>query len=141
MSLLLVSVAALLIMSCGTQESGVPSPGLPKAPSSGTPPVPSPTAPPATEPADENKTPADVPLAISVAKNLEIPWALDFLPDGSLIFTERPGRIRLIDAQEGLLPEPLLTIDEVAHRGEGGLLGIAVHPDFAKNQFIYVYYT
>ena len=83
----------------------------------------------------------DAPLATSVAKKLEIPWALDFLPDGSIVFTERPGRVRLIDAQEGLLPEPLLTIDEVAHRGEGGLLGVAVHPDFANNHFIYVYYT
>ena len=85
--------------------------------------------------------PADVPLATSVAKNLEIPWSLDFLPDGNLIFTERPGNIKLIDAEEGLLPEPLLTINEVAHHGEGGLLGIAVHPDFAESQFIYVYYT
>ena len=39
------------------------------------------------------------------------------------------------------MPEPLLTISEVAHHGEGGLLGIVVHPDFARNQFIYVYYT
>ncbi len=83
----------------------------------------------------------DAPLATSVAKKLEMPWALDFLPDGSIVFTERPGRVRLIDAQEGLLPEPLLTIDEVAHRGESGLLGVAVHPDFANNHFIYVYYT
>ncbi len=97
--------------------------------------------PPTTEPAAENELPEDAPLATSVAKNLEIPWALDFLPDGSIVFTERPGRIRLVDVREGLLPEPLLTINEVARRGEGGLLGIAVHPDFAKNQFIYVYYT
>jgi len=83
----------------------------------------------------------EAPLAASVAKNLEVPWALDFLPDGSIIFTERPGRIRFIDPKEGLLPEPLLVIDEVAHVGEGGLLGIAVHPDFDQNQFIYVYYT
>lgn len=83
----------------------------------------------------------DVPLAVSLAQELEIPWALDFLPDGSLVITERPGRVRLIDVREGLLPEPLLIIDEVAHRGEGGLLGIAVHPDFASNHFIYVYYT
>lgn len=81
------------------------------------------------------------PLATSVAKKLEIPWALDFLPDGSIVFTERAGRVRLIDAKEDLLPEPLLTIDEVAHVGEGGLLGIAAHPNFAKNRFIYVYYT
>ena len=83
----------------------------------------------------------DAPLATSLAEKLEIPWALDFLPDGSIVFTERPGRIRLIDAQEGLLLKPLLTIDEVAHRGESGLLGIAVHPDFANNHFIYVYFT
>lgn len=80
-------------------------------------------------------------LASAVAVNLEIPWALDFLPDGSLVFTERPGRVRLIDVREGLLPEPLLTMTGVAHRGEGGLLGIAVHPAFARNQFIYVYHT
>ncbi len=93
--------------------------------------APSATAPPA----------GDIPLATSLAQKLEIPWALDFLPDGSLVFTERPGRVRLLDAGKGLLPEPLLTIDEVAHRGEGGLLGIAVHPDFASNNFIYLYYT
>lgn len=86
---------------------------------------------------------------VALARNLEIPWALDFLPDGSfgfaqdksIIFTERPGRVRLIDADKGLLAEPLLTIGEVAPRGEGGLLGIAVHPDFARNSFVYVYYT
>ena len=81
------------------------------------------------------------PAVASIARKLDIPWALDFLPDGSIIFTERAGRIRLIHVKEGLLPDPLLTIDEVAHAGEGGLLGIAVHPDFAENPFIYVYYT
>ncbi|KCZ72334.1 glucose/sorbosone dehydrogenase [Candidatus Methanoperedens nitroreducens] len=91
-------------------------------------------------------TPTAPPLddtlpAVSVAKELDIPWALDFLPDGSIIFTERAGRIRLIDEKEGLLPDPLLTIDEVAHRGEGGLLGIVLHPDFVQNSFVYVYYT
>ncbi len=83
----------------------------------------------------------EAPLAAVVAKNLEIPWAIDFLPDGSIIFTERSGRIRLLDAKEGLWPDPLLTIEEVANVGEGGLLGLTVHPDFTKNQFIYVYYT
>jgi len=96
---------------------------------------------PPTSPAPENKSTENAPLAASVAKKLDIPWALDFLPDGSIIFTERTGRIRLIDTREGLLPDPLLTIDEVAHIGEGGLLGITVHPDFAQNPFIYVYYT
>ncbi len=99
-----------------------------------------PSVPPATAPPAGDQTP-DIPLAASLAQKLEIPWALDFLPDGSLVFTERPGRVRLIDVREGLLSEPLLIIDEVAHRGEGGLLGIAVHPNFASNRFIYVYYT
>jgi len=96
---------------------------------------------PQVPPPPENESIEDAPLAASVAKKLDIPWALDFLPDGSIIFTERAGRIRLIDIREGLLPDPLLTIDEVEHTGEGGLLGIAVHPDFTQNQFIYVYYT
>lgn len=100
------------------------------------PPAPLPVTPPA-----EEEILKETPLVTSVAKNLEIPWALDFLPDGSVIFTERAGRIRLIDPKEGLLPEPLLTIDEVAHIGEGGLLGLAVHPNFSENQFVYVYYT
>lgn len=91
--------------------------------------------------APENKSIWDEAIAVSVANRLDIPWALDFLPDGSIIFTERAGRIRLIDAREGLLLDSLLTIDEVVHTGEGGLLGIAVHPDFTRNPFIYVYYT
>ncbi|MDI3539820.1 MAG: hypothetical protein PWQ52_943 [Methanolobus sp.] len=84
----------------------------------------------------------EYPLASLVADELEIPWSLSFLPDGSsMIFTERPGRVRLIDNEEGLLANPLLTIGEVEHTGEGGLLGITVHPDFENNSFIYVYYT
>ncbi len=82
-----------------------------------------------------------LPATEILATGLEIPWSLDFLPDGSIVFSERPGRIRLIDSGGHLLKEPLLKIEEVAHRGEGGLLGIARHPDFSRNGFIYVYYT
>lgn len=96
---------------------------------------------PAVMPETEKKVSQNAPLAVSVAKGLEIPWALDFLFDGSIIFTERSGRVRLIDTKDGLLQDPLLTISDVAHVGEGGLLGIAVHPDFVTNRFIYVYYT
>ena len=81
------------------------------------------------------------PAITTVAASLEIPWALEFLPDGSIIFTERPGRIRIVDTEKGLLPDSLLTIAEVANRGEGGLLGIALHPGFDTNRFVYVYYT
>jgi glucose/arabinose dehydrogenase len=97
--------------------------------------------PPVSSTAADSGDSDEAPLAAPLAQGLEIPWALGFLPDGSLIFTERAGRVRLIDRQEGLLAEPLLVIEEVAHRGEGGLLGIAVHPDFANNHFIYLYHT
>ncbi|MEW6721667.1 MAG: PQQ-dependent sugar dehydrogenase [Candidatus Micrarchaeota archaeon] len=75
----------------------------------------------------------------TVASGLELPWALDFLPDGTMVFTERPGRIRLVRNGE-LLPEPAATI-EVATVGESGLLGLAVDPDFSSTKAIFVYYT
>lgn len=100
--------------------------------------VPSPTGPIITEKKDTR----DVPLVSVVATNLEVPWALAFLPDNSLLITERPGRVRLITSNGNLLPEPLLTLQVVQKiQGEGGLHGIVPHPDFEKNKFIYIYYT
>lgn len=71
-----------------------------------------------------------------VAENLVVPWSIDFLPDGRIIFTERGGRINVVN-------EDVVTMAEidVAAVGEGGLLGIAVAPEFAENSFVYVYYT
>jgi glucose/arabinose dehydrogenase len=88
-----------------------------------------------------NTSPNPVPNnnITEIAQNLEVPWALDFLPDGSMIFTERPGRIRLIE-NGILLGEPVATLD-VATVGESGLMGLAVDPDFKSNNYIYVYYT
>ncbi|HSA83964.1 MAG TPA: PQQ-dependent sugar dehydrogenase [Patescibacteria group bacterium] len=76
-----------------------------------------------------------------VAENLDTPWAIAFLPDTSMLVTERAGRVRFIDANGTLRAEPIATISDVKEIGEGGLLGIAVHPDFASNHFIYLYYT
>ncbi len=74
-----------------------------------------------------------------VVRNLEIPWSMDFAPDGRAFVTERPGRIRTI--RNGALdPQPWATLD-VAHVGEGGLLGLVVGPDFARTKFVYVYHT
>lgn len=74
-----------------------------------------------------------------IASNLEIPWSIDFLPNGDAIFTERPGRIRLI--KNGKLLEQSVAEIIIARVGEAGLLGIAVDPEFESNSFIYVYYT
>ncbi len=71
--------------------------------------------------------------------NLEIPWSLVFLPDGRALVSERPGRIRLIENGK-LFPEPYMRID-VKHIGEGGLMGLAVHPDFPQKPYIYAMYT
>ena len=76
-----------------------------------------------------------------LASNLEVPWALVFLPDASLLFTERIGRVRFIDSKSNLSPTPVATIEDVLQIGEGGLMGIAIHPNFAVNHFVYLYYT
>lgn len=92
-----------------------------------------------------DRKPADTPgplvevRAEVVAENLEVPWELAFAPDGRLFFTERPGRLRVIENGR-LRPEPVATF-EVASVGEAGLLGLALDPDFAGNRFGYVYYT
>ena len=77
----------------------------------------------------------------TVAEDLEIPWSVAFLPDGRMLVTERPGRVRMISKVGQLNPSPIATISEVKHIGEGGLLGIAIHPEFAGNQYVYLYYT
>ncbi|MDQ6436499.1 PQQ-dependent sugar dehydrogenase [Mesorhizobium sp. LHD-90] len=70
-----------------------------------------------------------------VADGLRNPWGLDFLPDGSVIVTERPGRIRLL--ADGKLSEPIGGVPKVAARGQGGLLDVAVSPNFAADNLIF----
>lgn len=72
-----------------------------------------------------------------LVENLDTPWAIDFLPGGEMIFTERGGRVSIFDNGE-LKAVGNIKVSEV---GEGGLLGIAVDPEFAKNRFVYLYYT
>jgi glucose/arabinose dehydrogenase len=72
-------------------------------------------------------------------QDLEIPWSLVFLPDGRALVSERPGRIRLIENGK-LAPEPYMILN-VKHIGEGGLMGLAVHPDFPNKPYIYAMYT
>ena len=76
----------------------------------------------------------------SWVQNLEIPWSLVFLSTDTALVAERPGRIRLIVNGE-LYNEPYLEIDEVVHQGEGGLMGLAVHPEFEENKYLYAMYT
>ena len=101
--------------------------------------TPSPTLAPAspTLPSNDNLL-SGVQVEV-VASNLELPWALDFAPDGRLFFTERGGAIRVIEGGQ-LLSEPFARLP-VAAIGEAGLLGLAVDPNFTQNHYIYVYHT
>ena len=81
--------------------------------------------------------------AETVVSGLEVPWAIAFLPDGNLLVTERPGRIRLVKDYNGdaqLAEKPVATIS-TASTSEGGLMGIAAHPDFISNRLFYIYVT
>lgn len=72
-----------------------------------------------------------------LAENLKIPWAMDFLPNETMIFTQRGGDVSLLD-NKGVTN--IGKINVVAN-GESGLLGIAVDPQFSQNSYIYLYYT
>jgi glucose/arabinose dehydrogenase len=78
-----------------------------------------------------------------VARNLETPWALAFLPDGRLLITERPGRIRIVDKDGKMEPEPVKGLPKVWEKQDGGLFDIEVHPDYAKpgNGWLYISYS
>lgn len=77
---------------------------------------------------------------VTVADGFEIPWGMEFLPNGDMLVTERPGRIRIVrDGQ--LLPDPVDGAPEVLAEGQGGLLDITLHPDFARNRMVYLSYS
>jgi len=75
-----------------------------------------------------------------IAENLSTPWAIDIAKDNRIFFTERDGKIRVIDEKGILLDEPVAYI-RVAQNGGSGLLGIALHPNFTENHLMYVYHS
>jgi aldose sugar dehydrogenase len=76
----------------------------------------------------------------TVASGLEHPWGLAFLPDGRMLVTERPGRLRLVSAS-GELSRPISGVPSVVARGQGGLLDVALDPNFAQNRTIYLSFS
>ncbi len=76
----------------------------------------------------------------TITRGLEHPWGLAFLPDGAVLVTERPGRLRLI--REGVLdPVPIAGVPEVAASGQGGLLDVVLHPEFTRTRLVYLSYA
>ena len=78
--------------------------------------------------------------AVVLAGGLKNPWGMAFLPDGRMLITERPGRLRIFEVGKGL-SAPLSGVPEVAARGQGGLLDVVLHPDHGANGWIYMSYA
>lgn len=86
---------------------------------------------------DEKEPEKQKPKVEVIAKNLQIPWEIVFLPDGDMLVTERPGTLLKIGKNKQVIQK----IEGVEHVGEGGLMGLALHPNFIKNGWIYLYLT
>lgn len=94
--------------------------------------------PPAGPPVVPWEVPAEPGIRVeTVATGLEHPWALAFLPDGRMLVTERPGRLRIV-AKDGRVSAPLAGVPAVAAVGQGGLLDVALAPDFAQTGTLYL---
>ena len=93
--------------------------------------------------APRSPTPAtgDGPLVVTeVARGFEHPWGLAFLPDGRMLVTERPGRLVLVEA-DGKSRRTLAGVPSVRAGGQGGLLGIALSPNFAQDRLVYLSFS
>lgn len=77
---------------------------------------------------------------VTVAEGLVNPWSIAFLPSGEMLVTERPGRLRIV-RNGRLLPEPVAGVPVVRQGGQGGLLDVVPHPDFATNRLLYLSYA
>jgi aldose sugar dehydrogenase len=90
--------------------------------------------------AEQTRAPEAPPTAVrveTVAKGLAHPWGLQFLPDGRMLVTERPGRLRVV-ARDGTLSPPVAGVPKVHAAGQGGLLDVALAPDFPTSQEIFL---
>src|ERR1051326_8667799 len=77
---------------------------------------------------------------VKVVEGLDHPWSMAFLPDGRMLVTERPGRLRIV-ANGKLEPQPVAGVPQVFARGQGGLFDVVLHPDFATNGLLYLSYA
>jgi glucose/arabinose dehydrogenase len=76
-----------------------------------------------------------------LTRGLEHPWSLAFLPDGRMLVSERPGHLRLLAPGGTLDPRPIEGLPPIHQYGQGGLLDLALHPDFVHNRLLYFSYA
>jgi len=113
----------------GGRQGGPPPGGFARVPS-----LPFPDAPQVLEATGQSLR------LVPMFKGLANPWSLAFLPNGDILITEKPGRLRIVRGGT-LEPQPIAGVPEVWANGQGGLLEVAVHPQFAQNQFVYLTYS
>src|SRR3972149_532244 len=102
---------------------------------------PSPESSQAQAPRSPTPAPIHAPVRVETfASGLERPWGMAFLPDGRILVSERPGRLRLV-SKDGKLSPPLEGVPQVYASGQGGLLDVALDPNFAKNHLVYFSYA
>ena len=77
---------------------------------------------------------------VTITAGLEHPWGMAFLPDGRVLVTERPGRLRIVE-RDGKAGPPIAGVPAVDAKGQGGLLDVALDPAFAKNRLVYLSYS
>jgi aldose sugar dehydrogenase len=137
--------AAALACGLGACGGGSSSSGTSAPPPAAAAPPPAavpPPAPPVPAPPPPAPAPATAAPTVSVvAEGLEYPWGLGFLPDGSMLVTERPGRLRLISADGLTTSPPIAGTPAVDAQEQGGLLDVAVDPAFTTNRRIYLSYA
>jgi len=75
---------------------------------------------------------------VTLTKGLDHPWGLAFLPDGRMLVTERPGRLRIVGRDGRLEQQPVSGLPQVAQHGQGGLMDVVLHPKFAENGLVYL---
>ena len=87
------------------------------------------------------KTQEHAVRVVKVVEGLEYPWGLAILPDGRMLVTERPGRLRIVGKDGKLDPQPVAALPAIAAHGQGGLLDVALHPRFPQNGLVYLSYA
>ncbi|ESA33585.1 glucose sorbosone dehydrogenase [Leptolyngbya sp. Heron Island J] len=128
-------IAGSVLLGCATSDPGQTATTADAAPVT--------AAPDGTDsPEPESQTMAQVETLQQtiLAESLEHPWGMAWLPDGNLIITERPGRVRLLRAGS-VEPISISGVPSLFATGQGGLLDVSVHPQFADNQWVYFTYA
>src|SRR3990172_6044426 len=77
---------------------------------------------------------------VTLVEGLENPWSIAFLPDGRMLVTERPGRLRIVTKDFRLEPGPIEGLPPIVEAGQGGLFDVVLHPRYAENGWVYISY-